>query len=200
MKRCCLPPAVGSGAPARLTPHAPTPPSLPDQKNQKKQPQGGGGGGLPNPFDMGKLMESVKKAQQMVQVETARVQKELDELSLSMASRVDAAWAFDAPQPLTTPLPSPPTHPHHPNTNRTDFEGYDEDETVRVVLTGNQAPKLVEVTAEAMAAGEEELSARLTAAMKDAHGKSVAGMREKMKGLAASLGLPAGGMGGMPGM
>ena len=30
---------------------------------------------------MGKLMESVKKAQQMVQVETARVQKELDELS-----------------------------------------------------------------------------------------------------------------------
>lgn len=38
----------------------------------------GGGGGLPNPFDMGKLMESVKKAQQMVQVETQRVQSELD--------------------------------------------------------------------------------------------------------------------------
>jgi hypothetical protein len=35
--------------------------------------QGGGG----NPFDMGKLMESVKKAQQMVQVETQRVQAEL---------------------------------------------------------------------------------------------------------------------------
>ena len=37
-----------------------------------------GGGGMPNPFDMGKLMESVKKAQQMVQVETQRVQAELD--------------------------------------------------------------------------------------------------------------------------
>jgi hypothetical protein len=36
--------------------------------------QGGGG----NPFDMGKLMESVKKAQQMVQVETQRVQQELE--------------------------------------------------------------------------------------------------------------------------
>lgn len=35
--------------------------------------QGGGG----NPFDMKNLMESVKKAQQMVQQETARVQAEL---------------------------------------------------------------------------------------------------------------------------
>ncbi len=34
--------------------------------------QGGG-----NPFDMKNLMESVKKAQQMVQTETARVQTEL---------------------------------------------------------------------------------------------------------------------------
>ena len=41
--------------------------------------QGGGGG---NPFgglgNMGNLMESVKKAQQLVQVETQRVQQELD--------------------------------------------------------------------------------------------------------------------------
>lgn len=38
-----------------------------------------GGGGMGNPFgDMGKLMESVKKAQQMVQVETQRVQQELE--------------------------------------------------------------------------------------------------------------------------
>lgn len=43
-----------------------------------KMTQGGGGGGIPNPFDMGKLMESVKKAQQMVQVETQRVQAELE--------------------------------------------------------------------------------------------------------------------------
>lgn len=32
--------------------------------------QGEGGGGLKNPFSMDKLMESVKKAQGMVQVET----------------------------------------------------------------------------------------------------------------------------------
>lgn len=93
------------------------------------------------------------------------------------------------PRPLTATPPS--------RRRRTDFEGYDDDETVRVVLTGNQAPKAVEITAEAMAVGADELSLRLTAAMKDAHGKSVAGMRDKMKGLAASLGLPAGGMGGM---
>lgn len=116
----------------------------------------------------------------------------------------------NAPPPSLTSTSQPQTntdtHPLNPQNqsiktpkqNRTDFEGYDDDETVRVVLTGNQAPKAVEVTAEAMALGEEELSARLTAAMKDAHTKSVAGMREKMKGLAASLGLPAGG--GMPGM
>ena len=38
---------------------------------------GGGGGGGGNPFDMKNLMESVKKAQGMVQQETARVQAEL---------------------------------------------------------------------------------------------------------------------------
>jgi len=63
----------------------PSPPQKAQHKTQttktKNNPptKQGGGGGLPNPFDMGKLMESVKKAQQMVQVETARVQKELDE-------------------------------------------------------------------------------------------------------------------------
>ena len=36
----------------------------------------------------------------------------------------------------------------------------------------------------------QELSRRITLAMREAHGKSVTGMREKMKGLAASLGLP----------
>jgi len=32
-----------------------------------------------NPFDMGKMMESLKKAQELVQVETKRMQEELDE-------------------------------------------------------------------------------------------------------------------------
>lgn len=65
---------------------------------------------------------------------------------------------------------------------------------MRVVLTGNQVPKAVEITQEGIDAGAEELSRRVTAAMREAHGKSVAGMKEKMAGLAKSLGLP-----GMPG-
>jgi DNA-binding protein YbaB len=118
---------------------------------------------MPNPFDMGKLMESVKKAQQLVQVETQRVQAELD---------------------------------------ATEFDGYDEDETVKVVMNGNQVPKSVEVTQEAMDTGAEELSRRLTVAMQEAHGKSVTGMKDKMKDLAKSLGLPnpAALTGGAPGL
>ncbi|GAX73726.1 hypothetical protein CEUSTIGMA_g1179.t1 [Chlamydomonas eustigma] len=112
---------------------------------------GGGAGGGGNPFDMKNLMESVKKAQGMVQQETARVQQEL-------AS--------------------------------TEFEGYDEDETVRVLMSGNQEPKSVDITQAAIDSGPEELSKRVTAAMRDSHSKSVAGMKEKMKELAKNLGIP----------
>lgn len=54
----------GGGGPG---PHKPLNPTL------RRTSQGGGG----NPFDMKNLMESVKKAQQLVQTETARVQGEL---------------------------------------------------------------------------------------------------------------------------
>lgn len=40
----------------------------------------------------------------------------------------------------------------------------------------------------------QELSRRVTQAMQEAHSKSVAGMKEKMRGLAQNLGLP-----GLPG-
>jgi hypothetical protein len=53
-------PLIARATSSRATSHAPT------------TPQGGG-----NPFDMKNLMESVKKAQTMVQAETARVQAEL---------------------------------------------------------------------------------------------------------------------------
>ncbi|KAF5841384.1 nucleoid-associated protein YbaB family [Dunaliella salina] len=72
----------------------------------------------------------------------------------------------------------------------TEFEGFDEEETVRVVMTGNQAPKSVDITQEGMDAGKEELSKRVTAAMQDSHSKSVAGMKEKMQDLAKTLGIP----------
>lgn len=113
--------------------------------------QGGDGGGG-NPFgNMGNFMENIKKAQQMVQVEAAKVQEELA---------------------------------------RTEFDGYSSDETVRVVMSGNQEPRAVDITEEAYSQGPEKLSALVAEAMKDAHGKSVEGMKSRMSQLASSLGLP----------
>ncbi|GIL62598.1 hypothetical protein Vafri_16759 [Volvox africanus] len=131
--------------------------AVPSCRRQRAQLQvnalfgGGGQGGGGNPFDMKNLMESVKKAQQLVQTETARVQTELA---------------------------------------NTEFEGYDEEETVRVTMSGNQEPRSVEITQEALAAGAEECSRRTTEAMRDAHKKSVAGMKDKMRELAKNLGIP----------
>mmetsp|Transcript_2990 Transcript_2990/g.6067 ORF Transcript_2990/g.6067 Transcript_2990/m.6067 type:complete len:159 (+) Transcript_2990:77-553(+) len=72
----------------------------------------------------------------------------------------------------------------------TDFEGFSSDETVRVIMTGNQEPKSVDITEAAYSQGNEKLAALVTEAMKDAHAKSVAGMKERMAKLAQSLGLP----------
>ncbi|CAK0765088.1 hypothetical protein CVIRNUC_003223 [Coccomyxa viridis] len=108
---------------------------------------------------MANLMENVKKAQQLVQVEAAKVQEELAQA---------------------------------------EFDGYSEDETVRVVMSGNQEPKSVDITSAAYDSNDAEgLSALVTEAMRDAHGKSVAGMKERMSKLASGLGL--GGQ-GLPGM
>lgn len=118
---------------------------------------GADGGGGNNPFaalgNMGNIMENVKKAQQLVQVEAAKAQEEL------------AA---------------------------AEFEGYSEDETVRVVMSGNQEPKSVEITETAIEQGSDKLSALVTEAMRDAHSKSVEGMKSRMKELSSNLGLPAG--------
>jgi DNA-binding YbaB/EbfC family protein len=100
---------------------------------------------------MGNLMENIKKAQAMVQVEAAKVQEELAQ---------------------------------------SEFEGYSSDETVRVVMSGNQEPKSVEITQEAYTQGPERLSVLVTEAMRDAHARSVAGMKARMAQMAQSLGLP----------
>eukprot|EP00899_Mesostigma_viride_P025823 jgi/Mesvir1/6425/Mv19512-RA.1 len=97
------------------------------------------------------LFETVKKAQQVVQVEAIKVQKELAEA---------------------------------------EFEGYSEDELVKVVLSGNQEIKSTDITEAAMAKGAEELSKSVTEAYADAHKKSVMAMKDRMKDLASSLGLP----------
>ncbi|CAI5961761.1 unnamed protein product [Closterium sp. NIES-64] len=87
------------------------------------------------PFgNMANLFETVRKAQQVVQVEAVKVQKEL------------AAAEFD---------------------------GYCEDELVKVTLTGNQEPCRCEITDAAMELGAEKLGELITEAYKDAHQKSV---------------------------
>ena len=81
--------------------------------------QGGG-----NPFgNMANLMENVKKAQQLVQVEAAKVQEELAQA---------------------------------------EFDGYSEDETVRVVMSGNQEPKSVDITSAAYDSNDAEVKLGFT--------------------------------------
>ncbi|KAI7835425.1 hypothetical protein COHA_010672 [Chlorella ohadii] len=109
-----------------------------------------GGGGLFG-GGMGNLMENLKKAQAMVQVEAAKVQEELA---------------------------------------NTDFEGFSSDETVRVVMSGNQEPRGVDITQEAYAQGVDKLNELVAEAMREAHAKSVDGMKARMRQLASNLGMP----------
>lgn len=70
-----------------------------------------------------------------------------------------------------------------------EFDGYSSDETVRVVMSGSQEPRSVDITEEAYTQGAERLSLLVQEAMKDAHTKSVDGMKTRMKEMANSLGL-----------
>jgi nucleoid-associated protein EbfC len=61
---------------------------------------------------------------------------------------------------------------------------------VKVVVSGNQEPKRVEISAEAMNEGADVLSDLVTVAMKDAYVKSTATMRDRMEELTSGLELP----------
>ncbi len=61
---------------------------------------------------------------------------------------------------------------------------------VKVVLSGNQEPRRVEIAPEAVSEGVEVLSDLVTAAMKDAYNKSKATKRERMEELTSGLELP----------
>lgn len=61
---------------------------------------------------------------------------------------------------------------------------------VKVVLSGNQEPRRVDISADAVNEGVEVLSDLVTAAMKDAYNKSTATMRERMEQLTEGLNLP----------
>ena len=61
---------------------------------------------------------------------------------------------------------------------------------VKVVLSGNQEPRRVEVSPDVLGEGAEVLSDLVMAAMKDAYNKSTATMRERMEELTGGLNLP----------
>lgn len=61
---------------------------------------------------------------------------------------------------------------------------------VKVTLSGNQEPRGIEISPEALGEGAEVLSDLVLAAMKDAYEKSTDTMRQKMEALTAGLQLP----------
>ncbi|MDJ0616877.1 MAG: YbaB/EbfC family nucleoid-associated protein [Calothrix sp. MO_192.B10] len=61
---------------------------------------------------------------------------------------------------------------------------------IKVIVSGNQEPKRVEISPDALSEGAEVLSDLVAAAMKDAYNKSTATMRERMEDLTSGLELP----------
>ncbi|MEA5465364.1 YbaB/EbfC family nucleoid-associated protein [Leptothoe sp. PORK10 BA2] len=71
-----------------------------------------------------------------------------------------------------------------------EIEGQSGGGLVKVVLSGNQEPKRVSISPEAMNEGPEVLSDLVSAAMRDAYLKSTETMRERMEELTGGLQLP----------
>lgn len=61
---------------------------------------------------------------------------------------------------------------------------------VKVIMSGNQEPRRVEISPDVLSEGAEVVSDLVTAAMRDAYYKSTATMREKMEELTGGLNLP----------
>ncbi len=61
---------------------------------------------------------------------------------------------------------------------------------VKVVLSGNQEPRRVTISADVMGEGADVVSDLVATAMKDAYNKSTSTMREKMEQLTGGLNLP----------
>ncbi|MGI0490796.1 MAG: YbaB/EbfC family nucleoid-associated protein [Alkalinema sp. CACIAM 70d] len=71
-----------------------------------------------------------------------------------------------------------------------EIEGIAQGGLVKVYMSGNQEPRRVEISPEAMNEGADMLSDLVMAAMKDAYEKSTATMRERMEELTGGLNLP----------
>ncbi|MGK7889693.1 MAG: YbaB/EbfC family nucleoid-associated protein [Leptolyngbyaceae cyanobacterium] len=70
------------------------------------------------------------------------------------------------------------------------IEGQSGGGMVKVVLSGNQEPRSVEIAPEVLEEGAEVLSDLVAAAMKDAYDKSTKTMRDRMEELTGGLNLP----------
>ncbi|MEC4982956.1 MAG: YbaB/EbfC family nucleoid-associated protein [Oscillatoria sp. PMC 1068.18] len=71
-----------------------------------------------------------------------------------------------------------------------EIEGQSPDGLVKVVVSGNQEPRRVEIAPDAIAQGAEAVSELVTAAMKDAYDKSTETMRSRMEELTSGLNIP----------
>lgn len=70
------------------------------------------------------------------------------------------------------------------------IEGQSADGLVKVTVSGNQEPRQVEISPDALAQGADALSRSVTAAMIDAYEKSTEMMRTRMEELTSGLNLP----------
>ena len=71
-----------------------------------------------------------------------------------------------------------------------EIEGTSGGGLVKVVMSGNQEPRRVEISADASSQGAEALSAMVTEAMQEAYTKSTDNMRDRMEELTSGLNLP----------
>jgi nucleoid-associated protein EbfC len=71
-----------------------------------------------------------------------------------------------------------------------EIEGQSGGGLVKVILSGNQEPRRVEISPDVLGEGAEVLSDLVFAAAKDAYNKSTATMRERMEELTGGLNLP----------
>ncbi len=70
------------------------------------------------------------------------------------------------------------------------IEGTSQGGLVKVIMSGNQEPRRVEIAPEALEGGAEALSELVTEAMKNAYSQSTETMRSKMEELTSGLNLP----------
>lgn len=61
---------------------------------------------------------------------------------------------------------------------------------VKVILSGNQEPRRVEISPDALGEGADVVSELVTVAMQDAYNRSTTTMRQKMEELTGGLNLP----------